>query len=122
MVKDRSNYYYTQLLMSLQDSYPTLKGGTVYNSTPPSFPYMYYKQLDAPTALTTLSGTEDGITLSAEIKIYSKKNINDARNIANVARACLVGKYFHIDMFKPVENVSDSSVYQFVIRCSKTET
>jgi len=122
MVKDRNNAYYTTLLKTLQSSYSGLKGGTVYSSTPPSFPYMYYKQLNAPTAATTLSGTEDAVTLSAEIKLYSKKSINDVRNIANLARAYLVGEFFRIDEFSPIENVSDSSVYQFVIRCSKLET
>ncbi len=121
-VKDRNNYYYTELLNALKAEDAKVKGGTEYKVTPPSFPYMYYKQIGGSTAASSLSNTEDGIMLAIEILIYSKKSLDDARKLANADRAYLVSKGFHIDEFKPVDNVADSSIHQFLIRCSKIET
>lgn len=45
MVKDNVNLYFTNLLKDLQKQYSSLKGGQVYKATPPSFPYMYFKQI-----------------------------------------------------------------------------
>ena len=61
MVKDNVNLYFTNLLKDLQKQYSSLKGGQVYKATPPSFPYMYFKQIGGDGALSTLSNTEDGI-------------------------------------------------------------
>lgn len=123
MVKDRTNAYYTGLLTVLKDTYSSIKASQVYKATPSSFPYMYFKQIGAPTALKTLSGTEDGVTLAVEVKFYSKNSANDARNMANLAREYMVETLgFNVDTFSPLENVSDSSVYQFLTRFSKLET
>lgn len=122
MVKDNVNLYFTNLLKDLQNKYSGLKGGQVFKATPPSFPYMYFKQMGGSGALPTLSNTEDGINLGLEIKFYSNKTASEARKIANSAREYMVGIGFHCDYFSPVENVSDTSISQFLARFSKLET
>lgn len=122
MVKDNVNLYFTNLLKDLQNKYSGLKGGQVFKATPPSFPYMYFKQIGGSGALPTLSNTEDGINLGLEIKFYSNKTTSEARKIANSAREYMVGIGFHCDYFSPVENVSDTSISQFLARFSKLET
>lgn len=122
MVKDNVNLYFTNLLKDLQNKYNGLKGGQVFKATPPSFPYMYFKQIGGSGALPTLSNTEDGINLGLEIKFYSNKTASEARKIANSAREYMVGIGFHCDYFSPVENVSDTSISQFLARFSKLET
>lgn len=122
MVKDNVNLYFTNLLKDLQNKYSGLKGGQVFKATPPYFPYMYFKQIGGSGALPTLSNTEDGINLGLEIKFYSNKTASEARKIANSAREYMVGIGFHCDYFSPVENVSDTSISQFLARFSKLET
>lgn len=122
MVKDNVNLYFTNLLKDLQNKYSGLKGGQVFKATPPSFPYMYFKQIGGSGALPTLSNTEDGINLGLEIKFYSNKTASEAWKIANSAREYMVGIGFHCDYFSPVENVSDTSISQFLARFSKLET
>lgn len=122
MVKDNVNLYFTNLLKDLKNKYSGLKGGQVFKATPPSFPYMYFKQIGGSGALPTLSNTEDGINLGLEIKFYSNKTASEARKIANSAREYMVGIGFHCDYFSPVENVSDTSISQFLARFSKLET
>lgn len=122
MVKDNVNLYFTNLLKDLQNKYSGLKGGQVFKATPQSFPYMYFKQIGGSGALPTLSNTEDGINLGLEIKFYSNKTASEARKIANSAREYMVGIGFHCDYFSPVENVSDTSISQFLARFSKLET
>ena len=122
MVKDNVNLYFTNLLKDLQNKYSALKGGQLFKATPPSFPYMYFKQIGGSGALPTLSNTEDGINLGLEIKFYSNKTASEARKIANSAREYMVGIGFHCDYFSPVENVSDTSISQFLARFSKLET
>lgn len=122
MVKDNVNLYFTNLLKDLQNKYSGLKGGQVFKATPPSFPYMYFKQIGGSGALPTLSNTEDGINLGLEIKFYSNKTASEARKIANSAREYMVGIGFHCDYFSPVENVSDTSISQFLAQFSKLET
>lgn len=122
MVKDNVNLHFTNLLKDLQNKYSGLKGGQVFKATPPSFPYMYFKQIGGSGALPTLSNTEDGINLGLEIKFYSNTTASEARKIANSAREYMVGIGFHCDYFSPVENVSDTSISQFLARFSKLET
>lgn len=122
MVKDNVNLYFTNLLKDLQNKYSSLKGGQVFKATPPSFPYMYFKQIGGDGVLSTLSNTEDGINLGLEIKFYSNKTASEARKMANSAREYMVGIGFHCDYFSPVENVSDTSISQFLTRFSKLET
>lgn len=121
MVKDNVNKYYTDLLLFLQETYSGLKGSTAYKVTPPSFPHLYFRQIGGDTALSTLSNTEDGINLGLEIKFYSK-TASEARKIANSAREYMVGIGFRCDYFSPVENVSDTSISQFLTRFSKLDT
>ena len=122
MVKDNVNLYFTNLLKDLQKQYSSLKGGQVYKATPPSFPYMYFKQIGGDGALSTLSNTEDGINLGLEVKFYSNKSASEVRKLANSARDYMVGIGFRCDYFSPVENVSDTSISQFLTRFSKLET
>lgn len=123
MVKDRTNAYFTELLTILKESYSSIKASQIYKATPPSFPYMYFKQIGGSTALTTLSGTEDGVTLALEIKFYSNVSANDVRTMANIARGFMVEQMgFNTDFFSPMENVSDSTIHQFLARFSKLET
>ena len=106
MVKDNVNLYFTNLLKDLQKQYSSLKGG----------------QIGGDGALSTLSNTEDGINLGLEVKFYSNKSASEVRKLANSAREYMVGIGFHCDYFSPVENVSDTSISQFLTRFSKLET
>lgn len=120
MVKDNVNHYFTSLLECLKAEYEGIDGGQKYVESPPSFPHVHFKQIGGEGALETLSGTEEGINLAVEIKIYAKK-LNEARNIANTVRQWGRKKGFHIDYFSPEENIKDSSVNQFIIRISKID-
>lgn len=122
MVKDRFNQYYTVLLTELKALYSNIQGGTKFKNTPPSFPYMYFHQIGGEGTLSTLSGTEDGINLGIEVKVFSNKGATEARKIANSVREIMVEQDFHCDYFNPVENVNDTSIDQFILRFSKLET
>lgn len=121
-VKDNFNGYYNDLILRLQEEYPAMRGGTVYKATPPSFPYMYFSQIDGSTALTTLSCTEDGINLGLQTEIYSKVSAEDARGIANSVRGTMIGFGFRCIYFKPVANIGDTSIHRFMARFEKLET
>lgn len=82
MVKDNVNLYFTNLLKDLQKQYSSLKGGQVYKATPPSFPYMYFKQIGGDGVLSTLSNTEDGINLGLEVKFYSNKSASESAEVS----------------------------------------
>ncbi len=120
MVTDNFNAYYTKLLTGLQEDYPSLKGGTVYKETPSSFPYLYFKQTDAPTASYNLRNGEEAVSLNLQVEIYSTTGANDARKISNAARAIMTGMGFKCSFFEPVEN-ADSSVYRIVSRYDRIE-
>ena len=122
MVKDNFNQYYTNLLTFLQSKYIGLKGSTKKSDAPPSFPHMYFRQIGGETALKTLSGTEEGINLGIEIKIYSNNSSSEARKIANSIREHMIGNGFQCDYFSPMDNISDSSIDQFLLRFSKLDT
>lgn len=123
MVKDRTNYYYTKLLEGLQALYDGMDGAQENNDSPPSFPYMYFFQINGEGAIGTLSGTEDGINLAYEVRFYSKTSPDDVRKIANSARAIMIEKLdFQCAYFRPMENVKDKTIYQFITRFAKLET
>lgn len=123
MVEDRTNYYYTKLLDGLQALYEGMDGSQEKNDSPPSFPYMYFFQIGGDGAIGTLSGTEDGINLAYEVRFYSKSSPNNVRKIANSARAIMIEKLdFRCTYFQPLENVTDSTIYQFITRFAKLET
>ena len=121
-VKGRDNSHPSEEYKAIMNWAYNLKGGQVYKATPPSFPYMYFKQIGGDGALSTLSNTEDGINLGLEVKFYSNKSASEVRKLANSAREYMVGIGFHCDYFSPVENVSDTSISQFLTRFSKLET
>lgn len=121
-VKDNFNSYFTRLLNGLKETYSGMKGGTVYKATPPSFPYLYFRQIDGSTALTTLSGTEDGINFAVQTEIYSKVSAADVRNMANKAREIMIPLGFSCSYFEPVENTGDTSIHRFILRFEKLET
>ena len=118
MVKDKTNQIYTELVQSLKDEYPKLKSGQVYPDTPPKLPYLYFFQIDAPTVLRTLSNTEDGVNLAFQIEVYSDKDMNDARTIANKVRAYMIGEGFECKTFMPSQQ---PSVSRFITRFSRLD-
>lgn len=121
-VEDNFFGYYNDLILKLQEEYPTMKGGTVYKATPPSFPYIYFSQIGGSTALTTLSGTEEGIDLGLQTEIYSKVSAADARNIANSTRQKMIKFGFTCNYFRPEDNIGDTTIHRFVARFEKLET
>lgn len=121
-IKDNFNRYYNDLILKLQEEYPKIRGSTVYKSVPPSFPHVYFSQIGGSTALTTLSGTEDGINLGIQIEVYSKASAADARNIANSARGIMIEFGFNCTYFKPQDNIGDTSIHRFIGQYEKLET
>lgn len=120
-VEDRFNHYFTQLQKGLQDTYPTIKSGTVYKATPPSYPYFYFKQIDGSTALTTLSNTEDGINMGLEVQFYSKTSQANVRAIALKAKEIMRENGFDCPYFQGMDNIGDTSVYRWVARFEQLE-
>jgi hypothetical protein len=112
MVKDNHNKVYTELMTYLKGLYPDIVGSTVYSETAPKFPYVYFFLVDAPTALTTLSRTEDGINTSYQIEVYSDKGSSTTRKISNSIRAFMVGQGFICRRFRPIER--GSAISQFI--------
>lgn len=119
MVKDKTNQVYTELLQYLKSIYPKINGGTTYPDKLPSFPYIYFFLLDAPTALTTLSNTEDGIDSAYQIEIYTNTSLNDARKIANDVRAFMISQGFVCKAFNPMQQ--PSNVSRFVTRFKRLD-
>lgn len=112
MVKDKHNQVYNDLLTYLKTLYPKIAGSTVYSEDAPSFPYMYFFLVDAPTALTTLSQTEDGVRPSYQVEIYSNKGSNETRKISYSVRAFMVENGFICRRFRPIER--GSAISRFV--------
>ena len=114
MVKDKTNEVYTELMQYLSQGYEIVNGGTTYPSTKVAFPYIYFYLLDAPTKLTTLSNTEEGIMTTYQIEVYSDKGMNSARKIAKEIRAYMIRNGFTCATFMPVQ--SATNVSRFVAR------
>ena len=113
MVKDNHNKVYTELMTYLKSLYPDIVGSTVYSETAPKFAYVYFFLVDAPTALTTLSQTEDGIDTSYQIEVYSDKGSYTTRKISYSIRAFMTEQQgFNCRRFRPIER--GSSISQFV--------
>ena len=119
MVQDKNNKIYTELLQSMKVIYPALNGGTVLPDEPPKFPYMYFKQIDGATRLTTLSNTEDGINLAFQIEVYTDKGMNLARKISNSIREYMVSEGFRVRVFNPLQ--TGSNVSRFVGRYERLD-
>ena len=119
MVKDKTNQIYTELTQAIKDSFPKLSSGMTYPEKPPTFPYLYFFQIDAPTALRTLSNTEDGVHLAFQIELYSDKGMNDARKIANEVRTYMIGEGFECKAFMPSQ--VPSNVSRFITRFSRLD-
>lgn len=120
-VKDRFNHYLTQLQKGLQDTYPKIKGGSTYKTTPSSYPSFYMKQIDGSTALETLSGTEDGINMGLEVQFYSKTSQSDVRSIALKSKDIMRECGFRCTYFQSVDNIGDASVYRWIARFEQLE-
>lgn len=118
MVTDKNNKIYTELMEFLKSEYPKIDGGTK-SEAPPTLPYVYFFQLDGRTRLTTLSNTEDGVTLAFQIEIYSDKGMNDARKIANSVRGYMIADGFRCRRFSPDQN--SSNVSRFVTRFQRLD-
>lgn len=121
-VKDNFNRYYNDMFLRLQEEYPGIKGSSAYKATPATFPHIYLSQIDGSTALTTLSGTEDGINLGLQTEIYSKTSAAEARGIANSLRTIMIDFGFKCSYFRPVANISDASIHRFIARFERLET
>ena len=119
MVKDNTNQVYTELIQYLKGIYPQISGGTNYPEKLPSFPYLYFFQIDAPTALTTLSNTEEGIRSAYQIEIYTDTGMNKARKIANDVRLYMISNGFTCRTFMPVN--APSNVSRFVTRFNRLD-
>lgn len=119
MVSDKHNQIYTDLLNHMKSIYPKLKGGTKYDGNEPKFPYLYFYQIDGTTRLTTLSNTEDGISLVFQIEIYTKGGDNEARKMANEVRAYMISQGFRCMNFIPMQGNSDVS--RFVMRYGRLD-
>ena len=121
MIKDPTNKYFDGLSKALKAKYKDITGSQIFKQTPAKFPCFYFKQLDGTTALQTLSQTEDGISVSYEIRLYSTVSAADVRKMANAAREYMIESGFNCIMFQPFENLIDGSVYQFIGRFRKIE-
>jgi len=119
MVKDNHNKVYTELMTYLKTVYPTITGSTTYSDEEPHFPYVYFFEVDAPTRLTTLSQTEDGIETSYQIEVYSNKGTNDARKISNTVRHFMTDNGFNCERFRPIQRAS--AISRFVMIYSRLD-
>lgn len=106
MVKDNHNKVYSDLITYLKTVYPDIKGGTTYNESSVKLPFMYFFLIDAPTALTTLSQTEDGVDTSYQIEVYSDKGTDYTRKISNTIRSYMVENGFRCHRFRPIQRAS----------------
>lgn len=104
---------------TLKINYPKIKGGSVYNENKSSFPFVYFFQLDAPTALTTLSNTEDGVNLAFQIEVYTDMGVNYARKIATDIRTFMISEGFLCKNFMPI--ITGSNVSRFVTRFGRLD-
>ena len=118
MVSDKHNQIYTELFNYMKSIYPALHGGTNYRDGESKLPYLYFFQLDAPTRLTTLSNTEDGISLGFQIEIYSDKE-NTSRIMSNSVREYMIEQGFRCRGFRPIQ--SASNVSRFVGRYERLD-
>ena len=114
MVKDRTNQVYTELIQYLKSIYSPIFGGMTYSESEPELPFVYFFQMDAPTALTTLSNTEDGIRSAYQIEVYSDNGMNHARKISNDIRAYMIKNGFRCITFRPMQ--APSTVNRFLSR------
>lgn len=119
MVKDKTNQVYTELIQYLKGIYPQISSGTNYPEKYPSFPYLYFFQIDAPTALTTLSNTEDGIRSAYQIEVYTDTGMSKARKIANDVRLYMISNGFTCKTFMPAN--APSNVSRFITRFNRLD-
>lgn len=114
MVQDKHNQVFNDLITYLKTVYPDIKGGTTFSDSPTHFPYLYFFLVDAPTALTTLSQTEDGVSTSYQIEAYSDKGTNQCRKIANTVRQYMIDNGFQCRRFKAIQRASDISRFVMI--------
>lgn len=118
MVEDKTNKIYTELLNHMKDLYPNLNGGQTF-SEKSKLPYMHFVFLDAPTRLTTLSNTEDGVNLAFQIDIYSDSGMNMARKMSTSIRDYMVSEGFRCRTFRPI--VQPTNISRFVGRYERLD-
>ena len=97
----------------LREEYSPIYGGQKSDSAP-KLPYVYFFQIDGATELTTLSDTEDGISLAFQIEVYTDKGMNEARKIANSIRTYMIQNSFKCRTFIPDQ--SSLNVSRFLTR------
>lgn len=109
MVSDKSNQIYTDLMEYMRDIYPNVKGGTSYNETKVKLPYIYFFLLDEITGATTLSNTEDAVSLSYQIEVYTDAGMNQTRKMAQDIRTFMIEQGFICRTFTPIQTASNVS-------------
>lgn len=119
MVKDSHNKVYSELMDFLKEKYPKIEGSTEYSEDAPHFPYVYFFLVDQPTALTTLSQTEDGVDTSYQIEVYTNKGGYEARKISNTVRQYMTERGFICKRFRPIAR--SSAISQFVMIYNRLE-
>lgn len=118
MVADKNNKIYTELLDYMKSYYPALSGGTAFSGKV-ELPYLHFIFLDAPTRLTTLSNTEDGVNLAFQIDIYTDSGLTMARKMAYDVRNYMIEMGFRCVTFMPI--VQPQNVSRFVGRYERLD-
>lgn len=95
-----------------------MNGGQTY-SEKSHLPYMHFVLLDAPTKLTTLSNTEDGVNLAFQIDIYTDTGMNMARKISTAIRTYMIEEGFRCRTFMPI--IQPTNVSRFVSRYERLD-
>ena len=119
MVKDNTNKIYTELMEYVKDIYPKIYSGQTYDENKPKLPYIYFYQIDAPTALDDLSNNEVGVKFAYQIEVYTDNGINKAKEIATVVRTYMISIGFKCRNFMPIQTLTN--VKRFVGRYEKLE-
>ena len=119
MVTDKNNKIFTELVSYIKDLYPSINYSTGYPENLAKFPAMFFTQIEASTKLTTLSNTEDGVTLAYQIDVYTNDGANKARKIANDIRTFMIDSSFRCINFMPVPQ--PSNVSRFVARYERLD-
>ncbi len=93
-----------------------------YNSSPASFPHIYFKQLNNADALDTLSGECKGANNTVEIRAYHNEGIAKAENFAWKVKQIMVEDVgLRCSYFSQVDNISDPKIIQYVMRFTTLE-
>lgn len=94
-------------------------GGESTSATPPSFPFVAFKQIDNATTAEDMENNENAVNSVIEITVFSNKNITEARNIMSlVCDEMQKLGYQRKGPFEP-KNVSDTNIYRMIYRFNR---